>query len=623
MLWAMIAEHLPNPDCSVHQVPASTPHVDDSCAGLVPLVVGVTGHRDIREQDKATVLEHVNRVLAAFEKRWPHSPKILICGLAEGADQWACECALNRSWSVVAGLAAPAESFIRDFSSDEIRTQFESLRARCLSVQVVCPDDTPSPTRYEKVGEWICRQSQWLIALWDGQAATESKPGGAAWVVQRFLNGEIGPDLQTPDSGPVTQITVQRATASEKSPVEEATITTRELWPEASGSSTREHWLDILQRIDEFNGLARQAVKTPGAPEAIARARAELWKSGSVLPCEDGLRPVMQQAVALYGVADHLANQAAGSEKWRLQGIVSFAVLASVLVELYSGPLDSDTVGALSGSLLTGGLAALLIAMLITWWPRLRGQRHSLRFNAEARREDCRGLAEACRVQTYWAYAGLDVSVADHYLPDQRDQLEWLRQALRNLMLIRGEGAQTHGDRGSATQPQRIGIDAPSDADRIRSVLVSWVRSQRSWHEGSQKAQGRKSLQLQATVQVALVIGLIAVIGAVVAEFLTHPLAQSPVQPAWLQFTWGVALSIAAAAGTVRVVRGYRENVRNYARMSLTERLAELELERLLNQTPPDIDACRQVLFALGRAALDENGEWLLMHRDRPAGPPL
>ena len=54
---------------------------------LVPFVVSVTGHRDLRSQDLDSLRHEVRSVFSGFRKRMPSTPMILLSGLAEGADQ--------------------------------------------------------------------------------------------------------------------------------------------------------------------------------------------------------------------------------------------------------------------------------------------------------------------------------------------------------------------------------------------------------------------------------------------------------------------------------------------------------------------------------------------------------
>uniref|UniRef100_UPI0025A16DA8 hypothetical protein n=1 Tax=Klebsiella pneumoniae TaxID=573 RepID=UPI0025A16DA8 len=59
----------------------------------IPIVVGVTGHRTIRESDRAALFERVKAELAGLQARCPNSPIRLLTSLAEGGDQLCAEAA--------------------------------------------------------------------------------------------------------------------------------------------------------------------------------------------------------------------------------------------------------------------------------------------------------------------------------------------------------------------------------------------------------------------------------------------------------------------------------------------------------------------------------------------------
>lgn len=50
-----------------------------------PVVIGVTGHRDLRGQDKEKLRAAVRGELEALHSKCPHSPLLLLTGLAEGS----------------------------------------------------------------------------------------------------------------------------------------------------------------------------------------------------------------------------------------------------------------------------------------------------------------------------------------------------------------------------------------------------------------------------------------------------------------------------------------------------------------------------------------------------------
>lgn len=56
-------------------------------SGLVPVVIGVTGHRDIPDSDVDALIEATRAALDEIAKSSPHSPHVLLSSLAEGADR--------------------------------------------------------------------------------------------------------------------------------------------------------------------------------------------------------------------------------------------------------------------------------------------------------------------------------------------------------------------------------------------------------------------------------------------------------------------------------------------------------------------------------------------------------
>ncbi|HEY1295491.1 MAG TPA: hypothetical protein VGJ60_20625, partial [Chloroflexota bacterium] len=61
----------------------------------VPLLVGVTGHRDLRHADQRYLEGAVRAVLHDLRTRCPSTPLILLSPLAEGADRLVARVALD------------------------------------------------------------------------------------------------------------------------------------------------------------------------------------------------------------------------------------------------------------------------------------------------------------------------------------------------------------------------------------------------------------------------------------------------------------------------------------------------------------------------------------------------
>jgi hypothetical protein len=179
---------------------------------LIPIVIGVTGHRYLPPQDELSLRLAIEQTLARFELACPNSPLVLITGMAEGADRLAARCAFERGprWQVGAVLALAPEEFEKDFETIESKQEFRDLLDRCTWVRPPPNENTDRPAVYCEVGLWISHHAQWLIALWDGQE-TNAAPGGTAWVVEVFRQRHKGHEISLPDAGHVAHIMVQRS----------------------------------------------------------------------------------------------------------------------------------------------------------------------------------------------------------------------------------------------------------------------------------------------------------------------------------------------------------------------------------------------------------------------------
>lgn len=63
---------------------------------MIPLVIGVTGHRDIPNEDIPFLKEKVEELFSTLEKKYPTTPFILLSPLADGADRVVVEVALAK-----------------------------------------------------------------------------------------------------------------------------------------------------------------------------------------------------------------------------------------------------------------------------------------------------------------------------------------------------------------------------------------------------------------------------------------------------------------------------------------------------------------------------------------------
>ncbi|MBC8113847.1 MAG: hypothetical protein H7062_05685, partial [Candidatus Saccharimonas sp.] len=74
---------------------ACVPNAVNSLPTAIPLIVGVTGHRDLVASDVPRIKELVREVWQTLKTKYPHTPLVLLSPLVEGADQLVAEVALE------------------------------------------------------------------------------------------------------------------------------------------------------------------------------------------------------------------------------------------------------------------------------------------------------------------------------------------------------------------------------------------------------------------------------------------------------------------------------------------------------------------------------------------------
>ena len=173
--------------------------------------IGVTGHRPnklgLAAQDAIVTAFHGLRTDIAAEVQailrgqtgqyYASAAPVLriVSALAEGADRLAVK-NLQDNWVFEAILPMPREDYVEDFGPDEqapARLELTQLRARAASVtelvsaQPGAADDRHSRNAsYQRLGAFLVRQIDILVAVWDGEKA--GGPGGTAEVIALALD---------------------------------------------------------------------------------------------------------------------------------------------------------------------------------------------------------------------------------------------------------------------------------------------------------------------------------------------------------------------------------------------------------------------------------------------------
>jgi hypothetical protein len=633
---------------------------------LVPLVIGVTGHRDLREEDHEQLMA---RVLDFFRKlrSWcPSTPLVLLSPLAEGADRLVARVALDEfpdSVRLVVPLPMPRTLYEADCSSEASRLEFNKLLGRvepgdCFELPLlsVRADDVrlggeARDRQYAQAGAFVARHSQILLALWDGKDT--GRVGGTSQIVSFQRDGVPEPyapvrgALELPESGAVHQIVTPRTSTGDQPDQRFAVC---EYFPdlgigqgeddkapkgghgggaEGGARGAERHgraekvFHRILLHIDEFNRdarrlgprLARQGNSDAAAPRLLNAV------DRSTLPV--ALAAALDRYAERFAMADAMANYFKGRTRITFRRLFGLAFAAVVFFDLYAHLGKHWPFLALYLAVLLGAYGWYLwagdipspYAFLEDWFGSDRVQRLWARRGQHKRRYlDYRALAEGLQVQFFWLLAEVPDSPADHYLQNQRSELDWIRSAFRSWDAVEYRSRSERLEDGAGLAGGLTG--------RLPTIMKRWVEQQHRYYDDATNRDGRALGRKKHRVTGLLLTGVL-----LAGLLILLPQLLPAVEPAaWEQMPLQDLLIIMAslAPALAAIFEGYAqkmafsEEVKQYERMKAVFGLAA----RQLSTSPHQPEEARRMLRELGQEALAEHGDWVLLQRARPVEVP-
>ena len=521
----------------------------------IPILIGVSGHRDLRPGDREALYGAVKGELEKLRALCPSSPLALLCSLAEGADQLCARAARELGIPITAVLPMAMEDYLEDFSPQGA----EELRAFCAGAERVltAPFTEAEPAggadrdfRYRQAGIYIAERCHVLLALWDGRPGPASACGTAA-AVGFSLEGKYWPadrvSLRSGANAGVLHILTPRGEDRAEGAGE-----VRRLGDWAAVET-------ILRRTEDYNRQARDL-----GPAS--------WR---ILPEHgpgDGTLDRMEEAAL---GADSLSLRNAG----KYRRVLALLALASTLLTLAF--LFYDEAEAIWLILVCGLL--LVFAWLCRVWAR--------RSDCHRRFIEYRALAECLRVQACLRYAGSGLRAATLLSWSQQEETAWIMAAL-------------------------CALDTGEEPGERHDILACWVEDQLHYHEKAARRTGRAAKLSDRVVGTALCLSILLYLAGLAFELLWGGRILRPLLPAADPELCRTVLKIAMggiSAATLfisnyygrlslpRVLADHRKMARFYGKMA--------EQLRQRGQT-------ETLLRVLAREELAENGNWVSYQSD-------
>jgi len=564
----------------------------------VPLVVAVTGHRDLVAAEIPALRERVRSFIAELRREYPERDLVLMTPLAEGADRLAAEEALAAGLPLTVVLPMPRNLYEEDFATAASREQFAGLCAAATDLfeLPMTPGNTPASIRgggpnrahqYAQLGVFLSAHCHILLALWDGRPSAEL--GGTAQIV-RFHQDDVMPGYTPPasasgltltddESDLVYHVVCSRnrpggAPAAGLTPLECAWYTRDEQAPRSPTLPPK--YRAVFRRAGEFNVDALRHA------EAIDREGWPLLAADRAAALPLGLRDIDE----LFTAADWLAIRYQRRTIAALRAVHAFVLLIGITYVSYTD--------FTSNRILLFALLALMLAAGAVAYVASRGAWHRKHL-------DYRALAEGLRVQFYWAASGVTSGQVskfahDNFLQMQDTELGWIR----NVMRVAG----TECD-----------VAASRDAAGLGFAVAEWIGDECSGQLGyfrrrtaerlarslATERVGRLGLWASAATLLSLLL-----VGVAIPESARDPMVYAV---GCVLLMVGVRKAYATATAEFELIKQYEFMARIFA-----------NARRRLDEAVDDEER-RRVLKVLGDAALEEHAEWILMHRQRAIDP--
>lgn len=560
----------------------------------LPLVVAVTGHRDLVFDEVAGIEARVRNLFVDLIEKYPDLRLSVMSPLAEGADLLVAEVAVDLGIDLVVPIPMPKDLYLQDFTTADSCSRFEALCRRATDVFEL-PTATGSSgekirnleadrdRQYAQLGVFLSAHCHILLAIWDGKPAAHL--GGTAQVVS-FHHDDLMPGY-TP-----TTVAPQQMLVDDESDLVYHVVCSRDRdngeplqglsplqcsWFTNNASNPRfaempEHHKMVFRRASEFSSDASRFANR------IAVERYSLLDDARNAELPIGMESIDKQFCS----ADWLAIMYQKKTIVTLRITYALAFLMGFMFILYS---DFETL-----QIFLLAFFALFVVVTGTQYVAKRRGWHRKYL-------DYRALAEGLRVQFYWAAAGVvnkNVSKFTHdiYLQTKDPEMGWIRNVMR-----------VAGTRCDATSTR--------DSAGLEFALEQWVGNvdggQLAYYEKKTLDRLKRHNFTELLGQLSLLISaLVVVLFIFVGSKISLELERS------LMTVMGTMLMLFAVRHGYAYATAEKELIRQYKFMRRIFGNARRQLDEA-----KDASEQRQILSALGGYALDEHAEWILMHRER------
>lgn len=427
----------------------------------IPIVIGVTGHRDLKEESIPELKSVAKRELEKLKASYPNSCFVMLNSIASGADTLCAEIALNLGFELICPLPMEVDIYKNDFEGEDL-IKYERLLNEAANVFVV-PHSEPfkegKDYLYRQAGIYVANNCHVLLALWDGNPA-KGNGCGTAEAVSFMLNGLSDHSFKSNDDGAVIHITTPRIKNNEELNITSKLIENKE------GSLKR-----ILDKTESFNKDSK---------------RIKVSKAYSLLGDEKVDDKRIEILENIYHIADRLSLN---KQKSYLRILRVIALISVGLVLCYLLYDEAE----FNSCLICFGILLIVYAVFFSIVNKINKHESYLEY---------RVLAESFRVQYYLILSGIDEHVYDYYTWTQKVELTWIKKAIKALLIGDPIKEETTGE----------------------IVKKYWIDNQLHYHESAIIKDGHRHNSMKKATKSMLSLTCVMFIAVVVLEYFFNPL---------------------------------------------------------------------------------------------------
>jgi len=598
---------------------------------LLPINIGMTGHRDLRDEDIKSLEDSIRSVINKIKNDYKNSPIRILSPLADGADRLVAKIGLELGVSLYAILPMAKNEYIKDFNSEESKREFlfYCMNADKIIELPLANGNTKTMIKnygkhrdlqYEQVGAYIVQHCQIFIALWNG--INNNDIGGTASIVQFRLDG-VPVNYTTKDSyldkvdtGPVYHIFTPRkrktkdVTINRHRPEIDCLIERNKYYDILYPSSLRleaeyagfddteiakrakNYYYRTLKRLDDFNLDVLTLL-----PDKVK----EIEQSKSYVLNEKNIEKNISKILNYYAMADTLAIHFQSKTKKSIIKLIILAVSGFMFLSFFDELFNYIFI------LLLFPLSFLFAYLLY---------KSMVKRDYESKFYDYRALAEGLRVQLFWKLAFWEENVNEYYLRKFDGEIEWITIAILTISIdINAEITNI-------------------DEKRINKKLIfnkiyeRWILDQKKYFKkrSNDKTKSvekeKKVTALFFTSAMLCVIGFFILHGILLYKngfsmgfFNMKPISDWKVYHIILVVI-DLMMVLGAANATYVKTMIFAEEAKQYQRMCDIFYRGEKMVKNFIEKG--DWGSAKEIILELGKEALSENGDWLLTQRSRP-----